>query len=174
MRQNRTASENRVNLIRHTQCLLDPCRPPKEEMHMRFRSSVRMRGTLTAFFSIVFLFRSGSAFAENRDSTIARCGAGFVESIGGYRDLHLKGSPYAMGFQHGTLLKDDIRELVRFLFEEKAKEADFKLFGQKNRTQGDHQSDRQGRESVRLEKSEKIFCTVLTTLFRYLYSLLIF
>ena len=98
---------------------------------MRFRSSVRMRGTLTAFFSIVFLFRSGSAFAENRDSTIARCGARFVESIGGYRDLHLKGSPYAMGFQHGTLLKDDIRELVRFLFEEKAKEADFKLFGQK-------------------------------------------
>lgn len=54
--------------------------------------------------------------------TIARCGDGFLEEIGGSKVLHLKGSPYAMGYQQGALLKDDIRELVRFLFDVKAKE----------------------------------------------------
>jgi hypothetical protein len=66
------------------------------------------------------------ARAETR--TIARCGAGFLEEVDGYRVLHLKGSPYEMGYQQGALLKDDIRELVHFLFEVKAKEIslDFK------------------------------------------------
>ncbi len=92
--------------------------------HSRFACFVAFLGLLHGSISL-------SAFAANPDPTIARCGAGFIENVSGYRVLHLKGSPYEMGFQHGTLLKDDIRELVRFLFEEKAKEADFKLLGQK-------------------------------------------
>ncbi len=65
--------------------------------------------------------------------TVARCGAGFLEEVDGYRVLHVKGSPYDMGFQQGTLLKDDIRELVRFLFDEKAKELKIDVAGLKLR-----------------------------------------
>ena len=36
--------------------------------------------------------------------------------------LHLKGTPYEMGYQQGALLRDDIRENVRYLFDVKAKE----------------------------------------------------
>ena len=42
--------------------------------------------------------------------------------IDGYRVLHLEGTPYQMGYQQGVLLRDDVRELVRFLFDVKAKE----------------------------------------------------
>ena len=61
--------------------------------------------------------------------TIARCGQGFLEEVDGYRVLHLKGTPYEMGYQQGALLKDDIRELVRFLFEVKAKEVKVEVGG---------------------------------------------
>jgi isopenicillin-N N-acyltransferase like protein len=54
--------------------------------------------------------------------TIAKSGVGFLELVNGYRVLHVKGTPYDMGFQQGTLLRDEIRELVHFLFDVKAKE----------------------------------------------------
>lgn len=54
--------------------------------------------------------------------TVARCGAGFLEEVNGYKILHVKGTPYEMGYQQGALLADDIRELVRYLFDVKAKE----------------------------------------------------
>ena len=38
--------------------------------------------------------------------TIARCGEGWLETIGEYPVLHLKGTPYEMGYQHGALLKE--------------------------------------------------------------------
>ena len=38
--------------------------------------------------------------------TIARCGQGWLEEIDGYAVLHLKGSPYEMGYQHGALLRE--------------------------------------------------------------------
>lgn len=60
--------------------------------------------------------------ARGEAKTLARCGEGFLEEVDGYRVLHLKGSPYHMGFQQGVLLREDIRELVRFLFDVKAKE----------------------------------------------------
>src|SRR6187431_1845505 len=69
------------------------------------------------------------ARAETR--TIARCGAGYLEEVDGYRVLHVKGTPYEMGYQQGALLKDDIRELVRFLFDVKARELKLDLAGYK-------------------------------------------
>src|SRR5438046_1714468 len=36
--------------------------------------------------------------------TIARCGAGWLETIDGYLVLHVKGTPYEMGYQHGALV----------------------------------------------------------------------
>ena len=86
-----------------------------------------------AFFRVVALTLSvlamavASARAETR--TIARCGQGFLEEVDGYRVLHLKGSPYEMGYQQGALLKDDIREMVHFLFDVKAKEMKVEVAG---------------------------------------------
>ena len=59
--------------------------------------------------------------------TIARCDKGFLETIDGYKVLHLKGTPYEMGRQQGVLLKDEIRELVRYLFDVKGKEMRLEL-----------------------------------------------
>lgn len=46
--------------------------------------------------------------ASAEGKTIARCGAGWLEEINGYPVLHLKGTPYEMGYQHGALLKDKV------------------------------------------------------------------
>ncbi len=76
---------------------------------------------------VVAFGASSPVRAETR--TIARCGAGFLEEVDGYRVLHLKGTPYEMGFQQGALLKDDVHELVHFLFEVKAKELKVEIGG---------------------------------------------
>ena len=75
----------------------------------------------------ILLLMAASARAE----VIARCGAGYLERIDGYLVLHLKGSPYEMGYQHGALLKEQCRSLVHHLFEVKAQEADVEVFGLK-------------------------------------------
>jgi len=51
--------------------------------------------------------------------TVARCGEGWLELIDGYRVLHLKGTPYEMGYQHGALVKEHIRQNLRYLLEVK-------------------------------------------------------
>jgi isopenicillin-N N-acyltransferase like protein len=80
----------------------------------------------TIGLSLVIAFAAATgARADTR--TVARCGQGFLEEVDGSKVLHVKGAPYEMGYQQGALLKDDIRELVRFLFEVKAKEATLKL-----------------------------------------------
>ncbi len=76
---------------------------------------------------LVVLGAFGNARAETR--TIARCGKGFLEEVDGYRVLHVQGTPYEMGYQQGSLLRDHIRENARFLFEEKAKELKVELAG---------------------------------------------
>lgn len=57
------------------------------------------------------------ALAESK--TLARAGAGWLESVDGCLVLHLKGSPYAMGVQHGTLLREHIRQNVHYLLDVK-------------------------------------------------------
>jgi hypothetical protein len=74
---------------------------------------------------LLALAAASSAHAGSR--TIARCGRGFLEEVEGSKVLHVKGTPYEMGYQQGALLRDEIRELVRFLFEVKAKEATIKV-----------------------------------------------
>jgi hypothetical protein len=72
-----------------------------------------------ATIAILSLFLvSGSSRAE----TVARCGAGWLERIDGYAVLHLKGTPYEMGFQHGTLLRKDVRENLDHLLNVKGEQ----------------------------------------------------
>ena len=87
------------------------------------RISLRIAGS----FLVVLLGTGFAARGETR--TIARCGEGFLEEVDGSRVLHVKGDPYQMGYQQGALLRDDIRELVHFLFDVKAKEMTFELGG---------------------------------------------
>lgn len=51
--------------------------------------------------------------------TVARCGKGWLELVNGYRVLHLKGTPYEMGYQHGALLKDHVRQNLEYILHEK-------------------------------------------------------
>ena len=79
--------------------------------------------------TLLLAWSAGPAPAETR--TIARSGAGFLEEVDGSKVLHLKGTPREMGLQHGILLKDDIREQIRFLFDVKAKEFKPEVLGLK-------------------------------------------
>ncbi len=47
---------------------------------------------------------------EGAAQTVARCGKGWLELVDGYPVLHLKGTHYEMGYQHGALYKEHIRE----------------------------------------------------------------
>src|SRR5215468_6301410 len=89
----------------------------------------RMSMRISGLFLIVVLGAGSSVWGETK--TLARCGAGFLEEVDGYRVLHLKGDPYEMGYQQGALLRDDIREQVHFLFDVKAKQMTFELGGVK-------------------------------------------
>ena len=64
---------------------------------------------------LIVISTVGSTQAE----TIARCGKGWLETINGYPVLHLKGSPREMGFQHGALLKEHVRENMHNLLDVK-------------------------------------------------------
>ena len=43
--------------------------------------------------------------SKGEAKTISRCGEGWLETLSGYHVLHLKGTPYEMGYQQGVLLK---------------------------------------------------------------------
>ena len=47
------------------------------------------------------LSATARSVAQAETKTIARCGAGFLEEVDGYRVLHVKGEPYEMGYQQG-------------------------------------------------------------------------
>lgn len=68
---------------------------------------------------------------EQKHEVIARCGKGYLELVDGYKVLHVKGTPYEMGFQTGSLLKDDCKQLLHNLFEIKAKELTVDFMGMK-------------------------------------------
>jgi len=51
-------------------------------------------------------------------NVIATCGKGYLENVNGLLVLHVKGSPYEMGYQNGFLLKDSIQELTQYLIQE--------------------------------------------------------
>ena len=63
----------------------------------------------------VLLSLSVAIACTARAETIARCGEGWLERIDGTMVLHLKGTHYEMGYQHGALLKDHARENLNYL-----------------------------------------------------------
>ncbi|MGH7200641.1 MAG: C45 family autoproteolytic acyltransferase/hydrolase [Planctomycetaceae bacterium] len=76
-----------------------------------------MRRTLLSLLVAVTICLLLAAAASAQ--TVARCGEGWLEEIDGYPVLHLKGTPYEMGYQHGALMKEHVRENLRNLLEVK-------------------------------------------------------
>jgi len=70
---------------------------------------------LSFLIVLLLLAVASSLRAEVR----ATCGQGWLETIDGYPVLHLKGSPYEMGYQHGVLLRDHVQQNLRNLLEVK-------------------------------------------------------
>ncbi|MCY2995772.1 MAG: C45 family autoproteolytic acyltransferase/hydrolase [Planctomycetota bacterium] len=71
----------------------------------------------------VFVLCLGICLAPLGAETVARCGRGWLERIDGYAVLHVKGAPYEMGYQHGALLKEHVRQNMHYLLQVKAETA---------------------------------------------------
>jgi len=65
---------------------------------------------------LLLLVVGGQAWAVEPPSRVlvASEGQGYLETVDGYRVLHLKGTPEEMGRQHGRLLAKDVAENVNF------------------------------------------------------------
>src|SRR6478672_9031003 len=72
-----------------------------------------------ALLGFILVVLAATAQAE----TLGREGEGWLESIDGYLVLHLKGTPYEMGLQHGKLLQKHVRENVQFIMNDKGGES---------------------------------------------------
>lgn len=75
-----------------------------------------MRRPLALVIVACLLLAPAVLFAESR--TIARCGDGWLEEINGYPVLHLKGSPYEMGYQHGVLMRERVQANLRNILDQ--------------------------------------------------------
>lgn len=87
---------------------------------------MRRSGSVLALLCLSLLWMAaalpaGEPKADSR--TVARCGAGWLETINGYPVLHLKGTPREMGYQHGALLKESVRRNMHTLLEVKGSQS---------------------------------------------------
>ncbi|MBI1345533.1 peptidase C45 [bacterium] len=80
-----------------------------------------MRISRRSWAALVCLLLWSSAEVASAQ-TIARCGQGWLERVDGSLVLHLKGTPYEMGYQHGALLKDHVQQNMHTLLHVKAAE----------------------------------------------------
>jgi len=62
---------------------------------------------------------AGAEAPEPVRRLVAEEGKGYLETVDGYRVLHLKGTPEEMGRQHGVLLKEAVTANVGFLLRER-------------------------------------------------------
>lgn len=63
-----------------------------------------------------------AAEPSSASKTVGRCGNGWLEKVGEYSVLHVSGTPYEMGYQHGLLLKDRVRSNMHNILTLKANE----------------------------------------------------
>ncbi len=98
--------------------------PSLENSMLRYRLSALL---------LLLCFTAISAAADTDSRVVARSGKGWLEEVGGYPVLHLKGTPYEMGHQHGVLLKDLVRSNVRNILKQEEGFDLVKFFGIKVR-----------------------------------------
>lgn len=68
---------------------------------------------------LLFVLSSALAISSANAAVLGKHGQGWLEEIDGQLVLHLKGSHYDMGLQHGTLLREHVRENMHNLLEVK-------------------------------------------------------
>ena len=73
---------------------------------MTYRKSVIVGGQVLVLWALLWSIVPAHCLAE----TLATCGAGWLERVDGQLVLHVKGTPYEMGYQHGALLKQHCTE----------------------------------------------------------------
>jgi predicted choloylglycine hydrolase len=79
-----------------------------------FRMRINFRRLLVlAVLAVVFTAASAAA------KVVSIEGAGWREDVDGVRVVHLQGTHYEMGRQHGKLLKEEIHALIKYFFEDK-------------------------------------------------------
>lgn len=98
-----------------------------------------VRATWLRFSVIAFSFCATARLVQGQSApekqihqsaaTVARCGQGWLETIDGYPVLHLKGTPYEMGYQHGALLREHCRQNMKTILIDKAEEVKLVEFG---------------------------------------------
>ena len=74
------------------------------------------------FFKVCLLvvcLQTGLSAQSIHAETVARCGHGWLEMVDGYPVLHLKGTHYEMGYQHGALLKEHVIANLNYIVLEK-------------------------------------------------------
>jgi hypothetical protein len=74
-----------------------------------------LRKTVSPFLGLLAALCLSTLAQAAQAATVARCGQGWLEEIDGYLVLHLKGTPYEMGYQQGALLREHVRENLTFL-----------------------------------------------------------
>lgn len=85
---------------------------------LRLTRTVKLKPFGVLLWGLILAVVAPSSFAE----TIARHGQGWLENIDGYPVLHLKGTPFEMGEQHGVLLREKIRENMEYVLKVKGSE----------------------------------------------------
>lgn len=73
-------------------------------------------------FLFILVFLLTTTFQISAD-IVKRSDQGFLEIVDGQQIMHLKGSPYDLGFQHGSLLKEQIVRNINELLESKMSSA---------------------------------------------------
>lgn len=76
-----------------------------------------MKKNLYIYFTALFFAVIFSSFAKG--APISEFHGATVENVDGVRVVRLHGSPYEIGLQHGTLLKNEIHSLLNYFFEDK-------------------------------------------------------
>lgn len=80
-------------------------------------TKTKRRSSLVASLLLLSLTTVWAGPAPLERQLVATEGRGYLETVHGYRVLHLKGSPGEMGHQHGVLLKAAVQENVAYLLE---------------------------------------------------------
>ena len=82
---------------------------------MKWRSRLTCVAVLAAVVLVCGSVVAAEAPRQPVRKLIAVEGEGYLETVDGYRVLHVKGTPEQMGRQHGALLKEAIKQNVSFL-----------------------------------------------------------
>lgn len=84
-----------------------------------------MRKPFQIFFAVcLFLLPLSPVWSE----IVAREGKGYLEKIDGQLVLHLKGTPYELGFQHGKLLADLVKSNLKNIIDNQSEEGKSKEY----------------------------------------------